>query len=125
MRAALDRRLGNLGEWLAGRQGDVADREDLGMTGQRQVVGDRDASAATQRDAQQARNRAGGHTGGPDDRACGEPAAVLQHDGGGLDMIDTDAELDGDVPSSQRRRRLLGQARVERSEDAVGRLRRA
>ena len=120
MGSSLDRRLGDLGERVARRQRDVADREHVGVSGQREILGHRDAAAATQRDAEQAGDRARGHARSPDDRAGGDAPTVLQHDGAGLDMVDTDPEFDVDVACRSVVCGLLGQRRMERAEHPVG-----
>ena len=48
-----------------------------------------------------------------------ERAAISQHDATRLDVVDSDTELDADVATPQRLRRLFRQRRLERSEDAV------
>ena len=123
--AALDRRLGHLGERRAvpaGRGRDVTDGEDLGVARQREVGLDDEPSAPPDGRPGRGGEGLGGHAGRPDGGVGGDHAAVRQVHLGVLDALDPDPEAHLGAASLQRApgpaRRLLR----ERGEQAVGHL---
>ena len=109
------------GSGSPGEKGDVADGEDVRVSGKRQVAANRNSAASGKLDAEQPRHRAGGDACSPDDRAGRYSPPIFQNHGIGLDMVDTRAQLHRDLASPQRCRGLIRERPVEGAEHAVGR----
>ena len=68
---------------------------------------------------EQAGDRVGRHTGGPDHGAGRDAPPVSQHDCVGFDVVDADSDLDRDLPAPQRGGSLIRQRAMEGAEDTV------
>ena len=127
MLAALDRRLGDLRQRravAAGRRGDVADGEHLGVAGQRQVGLDDEPPAACRRRAERRGQRPRPARRSPTRscrRRCVEPSVEVHEPPCRRRHADAEAHLDAARASSVRRARCRRRWR-ERRQQAVGHL---